>query len=644
MNRIDIRQFNVEYPEVIQDSINVYEYCFEGIGTLQVPRWNEYSYQTLYNVGQMIDFAMPVRCNNILPIEYVEEYMSNKDNILDPYVNLALLLLTPSYESQFHKQYYLDIPSLKQARNNINDFDIKEHKKEMSRLLPQAYLSILKLQIKERQLVYNYTPFIPHNIYAKPFVYNVTPRDQRFVDSSILLARLQKHLRFISDFIGTFEYPSGKVYSMVCGGFVLRCSHNNLYQDISKSDIDIFITGNEDAKRQHIQKMVDFLQAIEYRFSSIGPVITCVSREPDTLQVQIINSKFDNPVSILDYFDFSHIQMMYDGNRVLCTSKWYKYSPVGLTDINKHRIKQYRVSKAIERGFVPCFNENNSLGYNLSGTKSTGIYYNKEYVVSLPKNKVLINNNPEVDRTFNMAKDITIESSFIDVETYNVSISQKYKHVLEVTPDYVGKIYCHGHAISYNDFIQIDINDIMIPVKVQDVRAGLFNNKGYVLSYAKLHYKPANFEYVKKLIKRHNKLSYIEFFIETILSNSSELNILARIYNTNPTAETFEPLKKYIHTNYEQYISINTNKLIDYFRYVYPIRSDSSWIVSDGNFRWYLVNVSIECANNKHAYYEGNVIRKLSSYEKGIIFMIKDDEQYIIQKVIDNKPSFEYSS
>lgn len=649
MNLPDIRQFDVEYSDVKQDTIHLYEYCFQGTGILQISQWNEYSYQILYNIGQLIDFAIPTRCINILPLEYVDEYMRNKDNILDPYVNLALLLITPSYESQFYNQYYLKTNSLIIARRNIADFDTRKHREEMRRLLPQPYLSILKFLPKQGQLVYKGTPFIPHNVYAKPFVYNVTPIQSVFVDADTLLSRLRNHLSFISDFISTIEYPSGKIYSMVCGGFVLRCARDDLYQDISKSDIDIFVTGDENAKKEHIQKMVEYLENMDYRFSSIGPVITCVSRESDSFQIQIINSKFDNPVSVIDYFDFSHIQMMYDGNRVICTSEWYKYSPVGLTNIKVHRIKQYRISKAIERGFVPCFNEMNSLGYNISGETSTGIYYNNEYTVSLPKNKILTNNPPEITRTFTMAKDVIIESSFLDNDTYNVSTSQKCMHILEAPNNYIGKVYCNGiYYIEYenNNLLKVYIRDIMIPIKIQDVQAGLFNNKTYQFNYARINYKPANFKYVDKLLKNH-RYSYMNTFAANILSEYPILNRIVTVYNMKPSLETFQPVENYIRTNLTEIEDRFPNimdMLINYFRYIYPMGSFNHSIVSDDNFNWYLVNIPLICHKTTRSYYEGKYIRKNKSKEQGIIFMMDDGEKYILSKVMDNNSSFKYSS
>jgi hypothetical protein len=94
---------------------------------------------------------------------------------------------------------------------------------------------------------------------------------------------------------------------MICGGFVLGCASDDLYENIKKSDIDIFLSGEKTGREKHIRNIMQFLEDLDYRFSAIGAVVTCVSPNPNDFQIQLINSNFDNPVSILDYFDLSHV-------------------------------------------------------------------------------------------------------------------------------------------------------------------------------------------------------------------------------------------------------------------------------------------------------------------------------------------------
>jgi hypothetical protein len=158
-----------------------------------------------------------------------------------------------------------------------------------------------------------------------------------------LLTKLP-NFNFIRD-----DEKKGRMNVVIAGGAVRDSLFGDEYSDIdifglTKEDLDLFV--NLNLSKSNGYKLVYFNENLRtYRKGKI--------------KVQIIYREYDKLTDIIDSFDFTVCQFMFDGEKVIC-------NPSGLLDVYHKRIiinhleplfvfdSLRRVQKYIQKGYTIC--------------------------------------------------------------------------------------------------------------------------------------------------------------------------------------------------------------------------------------------------------------------------------------------------
>jgi hypothetical protein len=145
------------------------------------------------------------------------------------------------------------------------------------------------------------------------------------------------------------EEKKERINVVIAGGAVRDSLFGNEYSDIdifglTKEDLDLFVKLN--LSKGHGYKLVYFNDNLRtYRKGKI--------------KVQIIYREYEKLTDIIDSFDFTVCQFMYDGEKVIC-------NPSGLLDVYHKRIvinhleplfvfdSLRRVQKYVQKGYTIC--------------------------------------------------------------------------------------------------------------------------------------------------------------------------------------------------------------------------------------------------------------------------------------------------
>jgi len=145
------------------------------------------------------------------------------------------------------------------------------------------------------------------------------------------------------------EEKKERINVVIAGGAVRDSLFGNEYSDIdifglTKEDLDLFVKLN--LSKGHGYKLVYFNDNLRtYRKGKI--------------KVQIIYREYEKLTDIIDSFDFTVCQFMYDGDKVIC-------NPSGLLDVYHKRIvinhleplfvfdSLRRVQKYVQKGYTIC--------------------------------------------------------------------------------------------------------------------------------------------------------------------------------------------------------------------------------------------------------------------------------------------------
>jgi hypothetical protein len=146
-----------------------------------------------------------------------------------------------------------------------------------------------------------------------------------------------------------FDFDGGKMNVVIAGGCIRDCLFGEKY-----NDIDIF-----GLTKEGLDKFVELnLSKVKgYRLVYFNDNLRTYKK--GNVKVQIVYREYETLDSILDSFDFTVCQFMYDGERVLC-------NPDSLLDVYHKRIvinhidslfvldTFRRVQKYIQRGYSIC--------------------------------------------------------------------------------------------------------------------------------------------------------------------------------------------------------------------------------------------------------------------------------------------------
>ena len=182
----------------------------------------------------------------------------------------------------------------------------------------------------------------------------------------ITLEEFKYKLLHITDNIIGKEFPfEGCV---IAGGALLNLIKNETFN--INSDIDIWITGKYNNKKIYMSNILNYLSKFNCKFIQYTETIVNVIL-PNKIIIQIINTLYKNPITIINMFDLDIVKMYYDGKNVyltptcvksICNNTIINSENFIIEDENKYYnfnkntgltlpVKYYRIKKYIERGY-----------------------------------------------------------------------------------------------------------------------------------------------------------------------------------------------------------------------------------------------------------------------------------------------------
>jgi hypothetical protein len=183
---------------------------------------------------------------------------------------------------------------------------------------------------------------------------------------------------------------------VLSGGAILHCltPKPNKY---SNSDVDLWIYGKTEEERQEkFTNILKYFDKYETFYGINHNVITIIIRNIKR-NFQVILTNYETKYKVIEEFDMTHIQSVYDGENVLGTTDFILSLKTQITKIiNKDNIKPYRVAKAYNLGY--SFNNDDVEDYYT-------IYEKHKENILCKKNKYLyINDEPEDRISYLMRK------------------------------------------------------------------------------------------------------------------------------------------------------------------------------------------------------------------------------------------------
>lgn len=151
--------------------------------------------------------------------------------------------------------------------------------------------------------------------------------------------------------------PWDKQHVFLAGGYVSRTI---LGDDPSEGDVDLFLYGDYD--RDDIRDLLVIIQNTYkcvwwYRYGSVIVAVVPITRTKDSskdrMEIQIICTDHHSKKDILEAFDASYVQCGYDGEQIIYTDDFIRFTPHSLAKITRPTCSPLRIKKCVERGFTP---------------------------------------------------------------------------------------------------------------------------------------------------------------------------------------------------------------------------------------------------------------------------------------------------
>lgn len=152
---------------------------------------------------------------------------------------------------------------------------------------------------------------------------------------------------------------------VVAGGSILQCMLTRKNNYFYKSDVDIFIYGNEEDKKKTFQYLVNYLKKYDAYIERKGASIVNIYFKEYLREFQIIYSSCITKEQVIEEFDADYIRVLFDGTNVICSKSYMNSLITQSTDIFSNVLSNEivfkRIVKALDKGFS-IKNWNETLG------------------------------------------------------------------------------------------------------------------------------------------------------------------------------------------------------------------------------------------------------------------------------------------
>lgn len=164
---------------------------------------------------------------------------------------------------------------------------------------------------------------------------------------------LKRFEDFIEDLFGPrMVWSHGSAQAFLSGG-----TAGYLTADIplsESSDVDIYLYGPK--KDDMVELMYKIIELYRENKGVHANKITLIgSAVANFGKLQFIFNNALSPETIVARYDFSHVQVYYDGKEVYVSKYWMTYTPWGCSLVIRPFLKPLRIAKVLMRGFIPLF-------------------------------------------------------------------------------------------------------------------------------------------------------------------------------------------------------------------------------------------------------------------------------------------------
>ncbi|BCS83555.1 hypothetical protein QLL95_gp0568 [Cotonvirus japonicus] len=163
---------------------------------------------------------------------------------------------------------------------------------------------------------------------------------------------IRRFLNKVDDLFDDFDWSN----TIIAGGLISGMLETKSQQsEYASSDIDIFVYGSKKTVTSKIQSIYQyFIEKLDkkfygFMFTPMSAILNIVI--PDKFSIQIIGTRFNSEMEVLESFDFTHCQVGYNGNSVVNTKDFIKAITTKTTRLTGRSVHAYRLVKAYHRGY-----------------------------------------------------------------------------------------------------------------------------------------------------------------------------------------------------------------------------------------------------------------------------------------------------
>ena len=192
---------------------------------------------------------------------------------------------------------------------------------------------------------------------------------------------------------------------IVAGGLVAKIIQNwrNLYDIPEDSDIDLYIYGTQREIHQTLIRVLTHFEKYQAFFFIKNSLINIFIK--DCPPIQIILQKVEDPSYIISQFDYSHVQILYNGTDILSTVEFLATSKYQITLLSIRVFKPSRLIKAKSYNYKLLTNK-----YNWSEELFSIVQIN-QYSENL--NNYITSNSDYIDIVNTISKELEVDVSLI---------------------------------------------------------------------------------------------------------------------------------------------------------------------------------------------------------------------------------------
>ena len=250
--------------------------------------------------------------------------------------------------------------------------------------------------------------------------------------------------KYTMNLFGDFNWQN----CVVAGGLVNKIVNKDFEQRLlsgryDNSDIDLYIYGTTPTKKRKLIYVLNFLKTKlgEYYLINKQNVITLIF--PDYhCEIQIIIGNYKNPLQIINDFDLSHLQMLYNGKTVKSTKSNLVALETQTSRVMKNRLTQKLGQKTFMAGYALEYSNSISdedaisLHHSIIGTKKIYDTYYK------PTKSIFFENNKKKMKLYiNKKSNICLAARLCNInrkDVYFVEILVDKEYIEKLNNNYNG--------------------------------------------------------------------------------------------------------------------------------------------------------------------------------------------------------------